>query len=148
MPQSLSLLLVHVVFSTKERYPFLNENIREPLYAYMAAAVRNAGCECYRIGGVADHVHLAIRLSRTTSVSELIELLKTSSSKWLKEQSVKKFAWQRGYAVFSVGPDDRDALLAYIDSQAEHHRKVSFQDEFRAFLTRYGIAFDERYVWD
>ena len=148
MPQSLSLLLVHVVFSTKERYPFLNENIREPLYAYMASIVRNAGCECYRIGGVADHVHLAIRLSRTTSVSELIELLKTSSSKWLKEQSIKKFAWQRGYAVFSVGLDDRETLLAYIDSQAEHHRKVSFQDEFRAFLTRYGIAFDERYVWD
>jgi REP element-mobilizing transposase RayT len=148
MPQSLSFLLVHVVFSTKERYPFLNETIRGRLHAYLATVVRNTGCECYRVGGVADHVRLAICLSRTSDVAGLVETLKSSSSKWLKAQSIAKFSWQRGYGAFSVGLSDRDALLEYIDAQPEHHRKISFQDEFRTFLLKYGIAFDERYVWD
>jgi REP element-mobilizing transposase RayT len=148
MPQSLSFLLIHVVFSTKERRPFLNETIRGRLHAYLATAVRNAGCECYRVGGVADHVHLAICLSRTSDVAGLVETLKSSSSKWLKAQSITKFSWQRGYGAFSVGPGDREALLEYIDAQPEHHKRVSFQDEFRMFLTKYGIAFDEQYVWD
>ena len=150
MPQSLSLILVHLVFSTKDRFPFIGEPIRKGLHAFLAGVARAAGCECLRVGGVADHVHLAVRLSRTITVAQLIEDLKTSSSKWIKEQSAKlgAFAWQRGYGAFSVGPGDRLALLDYIDNQSEHHQTRSFQDEFRAFLKKYEIAYEEKYVWD
>ena len=117
MPQSLSLVIVHVIFSTKDRRPLLDTNTRPNLHAYLATVARNAGCECYRAGGVADHVHLAIRLSRTLTIADLVENLKTSSSKWLKAQSpmLKTFSWQRGYACFSVGPTDLDPLCAYIE---------------------------------
>jgi REP element-mobilizing transposase RayT len=148
MSQSLSLLLVHLVFSTKDRANALTPEIG--IHAYLATVARGTGCECFRVGGVADHVHLAIGLSRTVAVANLVEELKTSSSKWLKVQSpaLAKFAWQRGYASFSVGPSDLQALLKYIDGQEQHHRKVSFEDEYRAFLKKYGVAFDERYMWD
>lgn len=150
MPQSLSNILVHLVFSTKDRLPLLGESIREKLHAFLAGVARAAGCECFRVGGVADHVHLAVRLSRTITVAQLIEDLKTSSSKWIKEQSAKLagFAWQRGYGAFSVGLGDRQVLLDYIDNQTEHHRTRTFQEEFRAFLKKYDISYDERYVWD
>jgi len=141
---------VHLVFSTKDRLPLIGESIRDGLHAFLAGAARAAGCECFRVGGVADHVHLAVRLSRTITVAQLIEDLKTSSSKWIKEQSAKLgvFAWQRGYGAFSVGPGDRQALLEYIDNQEEHHRTRTFQEEYRAFLNKYHISYDEHYVWD
>jgi REP element-mobilizing transposase RayT len=150
MPQSLAFVLVHVVFSTKDRAPVLNASVRPALYSYLATVARNAKCECYRVGGIADHVHLAVRLSRTTNVAEIVEQLKSSSSKWLKTQSsdLSRFAWQRGYGAFSVGPADLSALIDYIDTQEMHHQKQSFQDEFRAFLKKYGVEFDERYLWD
>ena len=150
MPQSLSFLLIHLVFSTKDRSPALCTAIRPGLYAYLSTVARNAECECYRVGGAADHVHLAIRLSRTISVAKLVEELKISSSKWLKTQApeLAGFAWQRGYGAFSVGPADLEALRHYIDTQEEHHRTRTFQDEYRAFLTKYGMDYDERYVWD
>jgi REP element-mobilizing transposase RayT len=150
MPQSLSYLLTHIVFSTKDRAPALDATVRPALHAYLATVARNADCECFRVGGVADHVHLAVRLSRTITMAQLIEELKTSSSKWLKTQSpaLAAFAWQRGYGAFSVGPSDLNALLHYIDNQEEHHKTRSFQDEYRAFLMKYGIEYDERYVWD
>jgi putative transposase len=150
MPQSLSFLLVHIVFSTKDRSPVLDPSLRSALHAYLATVARNAECECYRVGGVEDHVHLAIRLSRTITTAKLVEELKTSSSKWLKEQSpaLANFAWQRGYGVFSVGPSDLDALRRYIDCQEEHHRTRTFQKEYRTFLAKYGVEYQERYVWD
>ncbi len=150
MPQSLSFLLIHVIFSTKDRAPLLSSAIRPLLHAYLATVARNADCECYRVGGVADHVHLAIRQSRTITVAKLVEELKTSSSKWLKTQSpdLTGFSWQRGYGAFSVGPANLDDLRLYIDNQAEHHRTRTFQEEYRNFLTKYGIEYDERYVWD
>ena len=150
MPQSLSYLLTHIVFSTKDRDPMLNITIRGPLYAYLATVARNMDCECFRVGGMADHVHLAVRLSRTISMAQLVSELKTTSSRWLKDQSpaLASFAWQRGYGAFSVGPSDLPSLLQYIDSQEEHHRTRTFQEEYRSFLTKYGIAYDERYVWD
>jgi len=151
MPQSLSYLLIHIIFSTKDRTPYLQDKeSRARLHAYLATIVRDDDCECFCAGGVADHVHLAIRLSRTVTVAKLVEHLKTSSSRWVKEQGLAKqaFAWQRGYAAFSVGPSDLPALRAYIESQEEHHRKHSFQDELRAFLEKYKVEFDERYVWD
>ncbi len=95
-------------------------------------------------------MHLAVRFSRTLTIAALVEELKTSSSKWLKTQApeLSGFAWQRGYGVFSVGPTDLEALVAYIDHQDEHHRTRTFHDEFRAFVSKYGVPFDERYVWD
>jgi putative transposase len=150
MPQSLSYLLTHIVFSTKDRAPVLDAAVRPALHAYLATVARNVDCECFRVGGVADHVHLAVRLSRTITMAQLIEELKTSSSKWLKTQlpALAAFAWQRGYGAFSVGPSDLNALLHYIDTQEEHHKTRTFQDEYRAFLKKYGIEYDERYVWD
>jgi putative transposase len=150
MPQSLSLILIHVIFSTKDRSPFLNPTIRPKLHAYLATVTRNLDCECFLIGGVEDHVHLAIGLSRTLTVAKLVEQLKTSSSAWLKTQSpdLAPFAWQRGYGIFSVGPSDLPALKQYISSQEQHHQHHTFQDELRAFLTKYEIPFDERYLWD
>jgi len=150
MPQSLSYLLTHIIFSTKDRAPLLDATVRPALHSYVATVSRNAGCECYRVGGVEDHVHLAVRLSRTVTMAQLIEDLKTASSKWIKTQSpaLSAFAWQRGYGAFSVGKSQMDALLHYIDNQETHHKKHTFQDEYRELLTKYGIDFDERYVWD
>ena len=150
MPQSLAFVLVHLVFSTKDRHPFLGSAVRPELHAYLATVARNAGCECFRVGGMADHVHLAVRFSRTLAISDLVEELKTSSSKWMKTRSpdFSSFAWQRGYGAFSVGPADLEALRSYIDNQEEHHRTRTFQEEYRSFLQKYGIEFDERYVWD
>ena len=150
MPQSLSLVIVHIIFSTKERAPLLDADTRRKLHAYLATVARNAGCEAYRVGGVEDHAHLAIRLSRTLSIADLVEELKTSSSKWLKPQSptLGAFAWQRGYGCFSVGPTDLESLGEYIDRQEEHHQRRTFQEEFRMFLEKYRVEYNEAYVWD
>ena len=150
MPQSLSLVILHVIFSTKDRQAVLDPGTRPKLHAYLATVARNAGCECYRAGGMADHVHLALRLSRTVTIANLVEELKTSSSKWLKTQTsdLASFSWQRGYGCFSVGPTDVAALCSYIDNQENHHRTRTFQEEFRMFLKKYGVEFNEAYVWD
>jgi putative transposase len=150
MPQSLSEILVHIVFSTKDREASIPGEVHAPLHAFLAGVCRNAGCEGLRVGGVADHVHLAVRISRTITVAALIEELKTASSKWIKTQctGMKGFHWQRGYGAFSIGYSQLPALLRYVDSQPQRHRRITFQEEYRALLQRYGIAFDERYVWD
>jgi len=150
MPQSLSHVIVHLVFSTKDRFPCIDAAVRPSLHAYLAEVTRNSRCACFRVGGAADHVHLAVGLSRTTSIADLVNELKTSSSMWMKVKpaEVGGFAWQRGYGAFSVGPDDLDAVVAYIDRQEEHHRTRTFQDEYLAFLAKYAVEFDERYVWD
>jgi REP element-mobilizing transposase RayT len=148
MPQTLSFNLVHVVFSTKQRAPLINADIGASLHAYLAGAARKLDCECFRVGGVGDHVHLAIRLATTRTAARVVSEIKTGSSAWMKEKGVREFAWQRGYALFSVSPADVGALLRYIDAQEAHHRKRDFRDEMRAFFEKYHIAFDERYVWD
>ena len=150
MPQSLSLVIVHVIFSTKDRHPVISPDTRPKLHAYLATVARNIGCEAYRVGGVADHVHLAIRLSRTVTIADLVQDLKTASSKWVKTQSpdLSAFSWQRGYGCFSVGPSDLEPLRTYIDDQEKHHETRTFQDEFRMFLKKYGVEYDEAYVWD
>jgi REP element-mobilizing transposase RayT len=147
MPQSLALVIVHIIFSTKDRAAFIRGDTRDELHAYLATIARNHDCECYCVGGVADHVHVAVRLSRTTTVAKLVSELKATSSRWMKK-TVPAFAWQRGYGAFSVGPSDLKALRHYVETQEEHHRKHSFQDEFRAVLKKYGVEYDERYVWD
>jgi putative transposase len=116
----------------------------------MATRARLADCECYCVGGIADHVHLAVRLSRTITIAKLTEDLKTSTSKWLKLQSpeLKNFSWQNGYGAFSIGISNLPALRRYIENQETHHQKQSFQDELRALLKKYEIKFDEQYLWD
>ncbi|MBL7982556.1 MAG: transposase [Flavobacteriales bacterium] len=151
MPRSLSQVVLHVVFSTKNRYPWLMQPVRGRLHAYMEATARELErCVCYRVGGVEDHVHLAIGLSRTITIADLVQHVKTSSSRWVKEQdaSLEQFAWQKGYAAFSVYHPDLDRSLGYIDGQEEHHRRSSFQEEYRAFMQEQAMEFDERYVWD
>ena len=150
MPQSLSFILIHFVFSTKDRISNLDPVILPQLHPYLATVSRNMGCECYRVGGVSDHVHMAIRLSRTATAAALVEEVKTSSSVWLKKQSpsLEQFSWQRGYGAFSVSPRHLDDLIRYIDHQDTHHKKQTFQEEYREFLERIGVEYDERYVWD
>ena len=148
MPQTLSFNLVHIIFSTKHRLPSIPGGQTAALHAYLAGTARKLDCECFRVGGTADHVHLAVRLATTRTAAKFVSEIKTGSSAWMKQQGASKFAWQRGYGLFSVGPADIGALVHYIDGQAMHHRKRSFQDEMRAFLKKYHIAFDERYVWD
>lgn len=147
MPQTLSFNLVHIIFSTKNRHPLIEDDIAPTLHAYLAGTVRKLGCECFRAGGVADHVHLAIRLAPTNIAAKVVSEIKTSSSAWMKQQGVARFAWQSGYGLFSVSPADIDALIRYIDQQKTHHAKQDFQDEMRAFFKKYHLAFDERYIW-
>jgi len=150
MPQSLARLHVHLVFSTKHREPFITDAVRASLHAYMATVLQNFNCPAQLINSVADHMHILFELGRTVAVSKAVEDVKTSSSKWLKTQGSEfsRFAWQTGYGAFSVSESNVAAVRDYIANQAEHHRVKSFQEEYRAFLTRHGVAFDERYVWD
>ena len=151
MPQSLAKILVHVVFSTKERRPFLRElPLRERLHQYLGGILTNLDCQPLIVGGVADHVHLLAALSRTLQVADMVKELKRSSSLWLKERdaTLRDFAWQSGYGIFSIGYSQLEEVRRYIAQQETHHQKLTFEDEFRLFLKRYELAFDERYVWD
>jgi putative transposase len=148
MPQTLSFNLVHIIFSTKDRRTLIANELSSTLHAYLAGAARKLGCECFRAGGVADHVHLALRLPPTKVAAKVVSEIKTGSSTWMKQQGVKDFAWQRGYGLFSVSPADIGALVRYIETQKAHHSKRGFEDEMRAFYAKYHVAFDERYVWD
>jgi putative transposase len=149
MPQSLSYVLVHLIFSTKGRRPLLTDAIRIELHAVLASSV-GAENTCVRVGGVSDHVHVALYIARTETMAKLVERLKVSSSKWIKTKGPQfaKFGWQRGYAAFSVGLGDRAVLVRYIDGQAVHHQRRDYQAEMRAMFAKYGVAFDERFVWD
>jgi REP element-mobilizing transposase RayT len=149
MAQSLCSLLVHLIFSTKDRCPFLGKSeLLQPARAYLGGVLPRVQCPAITIGGTADHVHAFFQLARTQNVAKVVEILKSHSSQWLKSQGIPAFAWQRGYGCFSVGKSQAEALVQYIASQAEHHRKISFQDELREILRKYGVAFDERYLWD
>ena len=150
MPQSLSLVIVHLVFSTKERAALIPPEMQPRLHAYLAEVARGLGCHAYRVGGVADHVHLALTLPRTVTQGDLVKELKTASNHWLGKQDARyaDFGWQRGYGIFSVGKSQLAVLERYIDHQEAHHRRRTFQDEFRDLLERYGVSWDEAYVWD
>ena len=150
MPQSLSRVLVHLVFSTKERARVLTPAIQGELHPYLAVVLRENGCPSLQVGGVEDHVHLLFGLSRTLSLAQVVEIVKTSSSKWIKTKGPQwaGFHWQGGYGAFSVSQSNADEVVRYIEHQAEHHRTLTFQDEFRKFLERHQVPYDERYVWD
>ena len=150
MPQSLARLHVHLIFSTKHRERFLTNAVRPSLHAYMATVLQNLGCPPVLINSVEDHVHILFELGRTVAVSTAVEEVKKTSSKWIKTQGDEfaGFSWQAGYGAFAVSESNVAAVREYIAGQEEHHRQKSFQDEYRAFLERHRVAFDERYVWD
>jgi putative transposase len=151
MPQSLSNVLIHVVFSTKLRQPYLNTpDLRGTMTGYIVGILRNMKCPSLIVGAVDDHTHILCSLHRTTTIAQLIEEVKTSSSARIKEEgsSLKDFHWQNGYGAFSVSPSNIEQVKTYIAGQEEHHRKRTFQEEYRLMLERHGIEYDERYVWD
>src|SRR5438093_8075432 len=150
MPQSLSKVVLHIIFSTKNREAWLDSNVRPRMHAYLATICRDLGAELVHIGGVSDHVHIVTTLPRTLSQAKLIEQIKETSSKWIKKLDARYrgFFRQRGYGAFSVSPSQLEAVLQYVDEQQEHHRTRTFQEEYLELLRRDGVDFDERYVWD
>ena len=150
MPQSLVHNYIHITFSTKNRFFFIDKNIDNELFNYLGGICKNLECNPIIVGGHKNHVHILCLLSRKIALMKLIEELKSHSSKWIKTKGTKyqKFYWQRGYGGFSVNPTEINIVEKYIMQQEEHHRKKTFQDEYRAFLKKYKIKFDEKYVWD
>jgi putative transposase len=150
MPQSVSKVILHVIFSTKNREPCLDFDVRSRVHAYLATVCRDLGADFVRVGGVVDHVHIVTSLPRSISQAELIENIKKVSSKWIKtlDARYRGFFWQRGYGAFSVSPSQLEGVLRYIETQQEHHRTRTFQEEHRELLRRHGVDFDERYIWD
>jgi putative transposase len=147
VPQSLSKVTLHIIFSTKDREPWLGSEVRPRMHAYLATICRDLGGELVRVGGVADHVHIVTTLPRTLSQAQLIEQIKKTSSKWIKtiDASYRGFFWQRGYGAFSVSPSQLEAVLQYVDGQQEHHRTRTFQEEYRELLRTHGVDFDEKF---
>ena len=151
MPQSLSKIYVHIIFSTKHRFPFLTDtDTRNEMHAYLGGICNRLGCPVVTVGGTADHVHILCMLSRVHTIAKLLEEVKKNSSKWVKtkRQELLKFSWQNGYGIFSVSQSHVDTVKRYIGNQQRHHRKLTFQDEYRIFLKEYQVNYDERYIWD
>lgn len=151
MPQSLAQIYVHIVFSTKHRQPFLNEKgFRARTHRYLAGICKNQNCPTLAVGGVDDHVHILCRFGKLSGIADLVREIKRDSSKWIKLEHppLANSHWQSGYGAFSVSPSHIERLHHYIDNQEDHHRRESFQDEFRRICQKYGVEIEERYVWD
>ena len=139
---------MHIIFSTKGRYPFLNDNVCSNAHAYMAGILKNLGALVGEIGGTEDHVHILCSLPRTLSIAQLVEEVKKSSSQKMKAYGITNFYWQRGYGSFSVSQSEVETVARYIKKQKEHHRKMSFQEEYKIFLKKHRVDYDEKFVWD
>ncbi len=150
MSQSLAKLWVHLIFSTKGRHPWLRDPVRESLHRSVATVFQNLGCPAIIMNSVTDHIHILFELGRTMSISEVVKEIKKSSSRWLKTQGAEfaVFEWQAGYGAFTVSESNQAAVQKHIANQAEHHRTLSFQEEYLAFLRKHRVAFEEKYVWD
>jgi putative transposase len=150
MPQSLHVLSVHIIFSTKRRHPWLTSNLRERVWAYQLRILQNLECSVITIGGVADHVHVLCNLTKKFPTAKVLEILKKDSSKFVKtlDSSFRDFHWQDGYGVFSVSPSHFDPVRKYILNQDEHHKRETFQQEYLRILKKYRVACDEHYLWD
>jgi REP element-mobilizing transposase RayT len=141
--------LVHLVFSTKERRPFLDDAAkRDAMHRYLVGVSTRLECPVVRLGGTEDHIHLLARQARTITLADWVKELKRSSSLWAKGQQLDSFQWQAGYGGFSVSQSQSGEVERYIARQQEHHRKLDFQQEFRKLLELHSIEWDERYVWD
>lgn len=150
MSQSLVKNYVHIVFSTKYREPLIGEEVEHELYAYLGGICSHLECTVVKVGGYTDHIHILCLLSKKIALMKLVEEVKSHSSKWIKTkgEAYRNFYWQNGYGAFSVNPAEVDVVVQYIANQKEHHRKKSFQDEYRAFLKKYAVEYDERYMWE
>jgi REP element-mobilizing transposase RayT len=150
MSQSLSKVYVHLTFSTKERYPFIDNNIKERLWEYLGGICKGLECNPIQVGGDKDHIHILCLLSKKISQMKLMEEVKKQSSKWIKTIDTKyaKFYWQDGYGIFSVNPSEIEIVVDYIKKQEEHHKKRTFKEELIAFLKKYNVEYDEQYLWD
>lgn len=150
MSQSLADLIIHIVFSTKERYPWIETEVEEELHAYIGGICRNLGCPLIQINGTNDHLHLLLSLGKTVALSKLISEIKSNSSRWIKTKNhtYNKFAWQNGYGAFSVSRPNINSVITYIDKQKEHHKVVSFKEELISMLERANIKYDEKYLWE
>jgi len=149
MPHSLASLLFHIIFSTKDRLPDLSPELASRLFPYLGGIIKERKGLPLIINGPSDHVHLLAAIPPTESLAELLRVVKTNSSRWVHEQfpALRKFGWQAGYAAFSVSHSRAAAVTQYIAMQQEHHRRISFQEEFLAFLRKHGVAHDERDLW-
>ena len=150
MGQSLNKIYIHIVFSTKHRVPLISKEIEEELFSCLGGICKNLECNPIQIGGHKDHIHILCLLSKKITLVKLLEEIKSSSSKWIKTKDVKfsNFYWQSGYGAFSVNPTEIEVVKNYIQNQEEHHKVKSFQDEYRAFLKKYEVDYNEDYVWD
>lgn len=150
MGQSLNKIYVHIAFSTKHRNSLISKEIEEELFSYVGGICKNLECNPIQVGGHRDHIHILCLLSKKIALMDLIEKVKTNSSKWIKTKGEQflNFYWQNGYGAFSVNPSEIDVVVKYIEKQEEHHQKMTFQEEFRKFLKKYNVEFDEKYVWD
>lgn len=150
MGQSLVQNYIHIIFSTKNRESLIHPPYEEELHNYLATICKKIECTPVKIGGYTDHVHILCMLSKKTALMKLLEELKSNSSKWMKtkDNSLENVYWQSGYGAFSVNPSQIDAVIEYISLQHSHHSTKTFQEEYRAFLKKYRVVYDERYVWD
>ena len=150
MGQSLVKNYIHIVFSTKQRQPLIHPPIEAELHSYLGGTCNHLECQSIKVGGYVDHIHILCQLSKKIALMKLVEEVKSHSSKWIKAKgdAYQKFYWQDGYGAFSVNPTEVDTVINYIANQHEHHRKKTFQEEYRAFLKKYNVEYDERYVWD
>ena len=149
MTHTYTQLLYHLVWSTKERQPFIAKDFQSTLYEYMAGVFRSLKCHCILIGGMPDHVHVCIEMLPILNISEVMRTVKVSTSKWIRQNfSVgRDFEWQEGYGAFSVSASNKNALLQYIKNQEEHHSKYDFREEFLLLLQKHGVQYDEKYLW-
>jgi REP element-mobilizing transposase RayT len=150
MAQSLSKVYVHITFSTKNRYPFIDNGIQQELWTYLGGICKGLECNPICTGGHNDHVHICCLLSKKITQIKLLEEVKKESSKWIKTKGkqYEKFYWQDGYSIFSVNPSEIEAVVRYINHQEEHHKKRTFQEESLMFLKKYNVEYDERYLWE
>ncbi len=149
MAHTYTSLLIHVTFSTSGRTPLLTDAIRLDVHAYLGGILRELDAIPIAVGGTADHVHMLIRLPANLALADCLRILKANSSRWVKQRwsQQRKFGWQGGYGAFSVSESRRAAVIRYIRDQPQHHRRISFQDEFLALLKNHRVEFDERYIW-
>lgn len=150
MPQSLVKNYIHIVFSTKYRYPFLTESVQPEMFSYLGGVCKELECQPIKVGGYMDHIHILCMLSKSITLIKLLEEVKSHSSKWIKikGEEFKNFYWQKGYGAFSINPNEVNTVVNYIERQKEHHSKKTFQAEYRGFLKKYMVEHDEQYVWD
>jgi REP element-mobilizing transposase RayT len=150
MGQSLVQNYIHIIFSTKNRQPFINKTVEPELHGYLGGICNRLDCQVIKIGGFKDHIQILCKLSKNLPLTRLMKEIKSHSSKWIKTKGEKynNFYWQDGYGAFSVNPSQVEVVIDYITRQHEHHQNRTFQEEYRAFLKKYDVDYDERYVWN